>query len=349
MLRSKTTRKNLVTLSGVAAAYILMLVLDGSHSLSSAVSGALIPISAYIVMALSLNLTVGILGELSLGHAGFMSIGAFSAAVASAGLGQYIHSPVLLMILCLLIGGILAGIVGFLIGIPVLRLKGDYLAIVTLAFGEIIRNIVNTLYVELRDGALHFSLFNKSEAASGKFLIEGPQGASVTHRISTLGFGFALVMVTLIVIMNLVHSREGRAIQAIRDDPIAAGSVGLNITAYKMKAFVISAAFAGMAGVLFALNISTFQAGKFGFNQSIAVLVMVVLGGMGNLRGCVIAAVAVKLLELVLLDFADIWMLIYAVVLIAVMLLGSNARVKQLRAMLSAKLRRKAGRKEAVK
>ncbi len=349
LLKSKTTRKNLITIASVAAAYVILLILDGSRVLSRSLSGQLVPISAYIVMALSLNLTVGILGELSLGHAGFMSVGAFSGVVAAATLSSYISNPILLMLVCIVIGGLLAGIIGFLIGIPVLRLRGDYLAIVTLAFGEIIRNIFNCLYVELRGNSLHFSLFGEGvDTLNGNFLIAGAQGASISQRLSSLGFGFALVMFTLFIIMNIVHSKEGRAIKAIRDNPIAAESVGLNITAYKMKAFVISAMLAGMAGVLFALNYTKIEAKQFDFNKSISVLVMVVLGGMGNLRGCVIAAVLLKLLELFLLDFSDIWMLIYAVVLICTMILNSNAHFKQFKLNVSKKLKRLFRRKEAA-
>ncbi len=346
LMKSKTTRKNLITLGVVAVLYIVLLFLDGNRMLSRSMSGQLVPISAYIVMALSLNLTVGILGELSLGHAGFMSVGAFSGVVAAAALEPYISSPVLLMIAALLIGGLLAGIVGFLIGIPVLRLHGDYLAIVTLAFGEIIRNIFNCLYVEVTDGGLRFSLFGE-DTSTGNFVIAGAQGANITNQISTLGFGFALVMFTLIIIMNVVHSKEGRAIKAIRDNAIAAESVGLNITSYKMKAFVISSVLAGMAGVLFALNYTKIEARQFDFNKSISVLVMVVLGGMGNLRGCVISAALLKLLEVFLLDFGDIWMLIYAIVLIGMMLLNSNARFKQFKQSVTKKTRSIFRRKEA--
>ena len=349
-IQSKTTRKNAATLIGVCAVYIVLLVLDGGGFLSRSLSGQLVPISAYIIMALSLNLTVGILGELSLGHAGFMSIGAFSGVVAAAVLGPYIVSPLLLMLVCVAIGGILAGIMGFLIGIPVLRLRGDYLAIVTLAFGEIIRTIFNCLYVELVDGAPHFSMFGDGvDTINGNFVIAGAQGASISNRLSTLGFGFALVLFTLVIIMNLVHSKEGRAIKAIRDNPIAAESVGLNLTVYKMKAFVISAFLAGIAGVLFALNYTKIEAKQFDFNKSISVLVMVVLGGMGNLRGCIIAAVALKLLELFLLDFGDLWMLIYALVLILVMILNANARFKESKRTLGKRVKALLRRKEVAK
>ena len=346
--KSKTSRQNLITLAMVIVAFAILFVLNEGKSLSRSFSGQLVPICVYIVMALSLNLTVGILGELSLGHAGFMSVGAFTGVVAVAYLQQYITSPVLLMLVAMLIGGIMAGIAGFLIGIPVLRLRGDYLAIVTLAFGEIIRNILECLYVELDGGALRFSMFGSADVG-GNFIISGPQGASVPSKLSTFGLGIGLVLFTLIVIMNIVHSKEGRAVKAIRDNAIAAESVGLNLTAYKMKAFVTSAILAGMAGVLFAMNYSTVEAKKFNFNTSISVLVMVVLGGMGNLRGSIIAAALLTVLPELLRGFDDYRMLIYAIVLILVMLLNANARVKQIKLACSQKLRSLFSRKEASK
>lgn len=342
--KSKTSRQNIITLLGMAVVLSLFLVLDGNGLLKRSLSGQLVPICVYIIMALSLNLTVGIMGELSLGHAGFMSIGAFSGVIAVASLGNFIGSPVLLMIIAVLIGGILAGIMGFLIGIPVLRLRGDYLAIVTLAFGEIIKNIINCLYVSLDGTKLQFAMFSGAKL-TGNFIINGPQGAAITNRLSTFGFGAALVMVSLILIMNIVHSKEGRAIKAIRDNAIAAESVGLNITAVKMKAFVISAVFAGMAGVLFAMNYSVIEAKKFNFNTSINVLVMVVLGGMGSIRGSIIAAIVLTVLPELLRGFDDFRMLIYALILILVMILNSNSRFKQFKLNISNKLKWKGATK----
>lgn len=221
---------------------------------------------------------------------------------------------------------------------------------VTLAFGEIIRNIFDCLYINIDDKGLHASMFSGSDLP-GQAIVAGPQGASVPARLSTFALGFGLVLVTLILIMNLVHSREGRAIRAIRDNNIAAESVGLNVTAFKMKAFVISAVLAGMAGVLFAMNYSAIEAKKFNFNTSISVLVMVVLGGMGSLRGSVIAAVVLTVLPEALRGLEDYRMLIYAIVLIAVMVLNNNLRFQQLKQSmkdrLSRVLRRIFRRKEA--
>lgn len=345
--KSKTSRQNLITLASVMIVFSVFFVLNNNGVLSRSLSGQLIPICVYIIMALSLNLTVGILGELSLGHAGFMSVGAFSGVIAVSFLGNYIGNPILLMVVAIIIGGLLAALTGFLIGIPVLRLRGDYLAIVTLAFGEIIKNILNCLYVTIDEAGLHASMFDSS-SLPGKFIINGPQGAKIPARLSTFGLGFVLVMIVLIIIMNFVHSKEGRAIKAIRDNSIAAESVGLNITAYKMKAFVISAAMAGMAGVLFAMNYSAIEAKKFNFNTSISVLVMVVLGGMGNLRGSIIAAIILTVLPELLRGFDDYRMLIYALVLILVMVLGSNARFQQFKISISKKIKGIFKRKEAA-
>lgn len=345
--KSKTSRQNIITLASVIIVFTAVLLMYNSGMLSRSLSGQLVPICVYIIMALSLNLTVGILGELSLGHAGFMSIGAFSGVVAVTSLGQYIGNPVLLMIVAIVIGGLLAAVAGFLIGIPVLRLRGDYLAIVTLAFGEIIKNILNCLYITIDPDGLHVAMFSGAKLP-GEFIINGPQGAKVTERLSGFGLGFVLVIVVMLIIMNFVHSKEGRAIKAIRDNPIAAESVGLNITSYKMRAFVISAAMAGMAGVLFAMNYSAVEAKKFDFNTSISVLVMVVLGGMGNLRGSIIAAIVLTVLPELLRGFDDYRMLIYAVVLILVMLLSSNQRFQQFKITMKKKITKKFRKKEAA-
>ena len=345
--KSKTSRQNIITLASVIIVFTAVFFMNQGGMLSRSLSGQLVPICVYIIMALSLNLTVGILGELSLGHAGFMSIGAFSGVVAVTSLGQYIGNPILLMIVAIIIGGLLAAIAGFLIGIPVLRLRGDYLAIVTLAFGEIIKNILNCLYITIDPDGLHVAMFSGAKLP-GEFIINGPQGAKVTERLSNFGTGFVLVIVVMLIIMNFVHSKEGRAIKAIRDNPIAAESVGLNITSYKMRAFVISAAMAGMAGVLFAMNYSAVEAKKFDFNTSISVLVMVVLGGMGNLRGSIIAAIVLTVLPELLRGFDDYRMLIYAVVLILVMLLNSNQKFQQFKISIKKKLTAKFRKKEAA-
>ena len=282
----------------------------------------MVPICVYIVMAVSLNLTVGILGELSLGHAGFMSVGAFTGVTAAVALSRNVDSgPVLLIV------GML---VGFLIGIPVLRLKGDYLAIVTLAFGEIIKGIFNNLYVGVDSSGLHMSLISDKTnlAEDGEMIIGGPMGLETIPRESNFTAGIILVIITLIVVFHLVNSRSGRAIMAVRDNRIAAESIGINITKYKLMAFTVSAALAGAAGTLFAMNYTTLVANKFDFNTSILILVFVVLGGLGNMLGSIIAATALTILPEALREFSDYRMLVYAIVLILVMLATNNDTFK---------------------
>ena len=265
----------------------------------------LVPICAYVVMAVSLNLTVGVMGELSLGHAGFMSVGAFMGTTAAVSLQGVIASAPLRLAIAMVIGAIFAAIIGFLIGIPVLRLRGDYLAIVTLAFGEIIKSIFTNLYIGLDSRGYHIRFLQAPEnlEEGGKLILGGPMGIGGVQKIATFTGGFILVMLCLIVIFHLVNSRTGRAILAIRDNRIAAESVGIPVTRYKMTAFVISASMAGAAGALFALNYSTIAANKFDFNASILILVFVVFGGLGNMLGSVIAAALLTALPEALRSF----------------------------------------------
>ncbi len=346
----KNLVNNLITYAIVVATYIVCQILIGNGTMTRSLRGQLVPICVYIVMAVSLNLTVGISGELSLGHAGFMSVGAFAGIVASGWLlsATGMENETLRLIVSMVVGGVFAGIAGVIIGIPVLRLHGDYLAIVTLAFGEIIRNVLNCLYISIGPGSvrsvvdpsnaaattkavmmdkLHIQ-FNSTPPSDWQVLVNGPAGATGVAKISTFVIGFALVLFTLFVVLNLVNSRSGRAIMAIRDSRIAAESVGINITKYKMMAFVTSAFLAGMAGALFGLNYSTVTASKFKFDTSILVLVFVVLGGIGNIRGSVIAAALLTVLPELLRAFADYRMLVYAVVLIAVMLATNSPALR---------------------
>lgn len=348
MKRNQSAVHQLITYGMVIAAYILCQILVENGSMTRSLKGQLIPIAVYIVMAVSLNLTVGISGELSLGHAGFMSVGAFSGIVVSQWMGTVypnVHVYVRL-VFAIVTGGIAAGIAGVLIGIPVLRLRGDYLAIVTLAFGEIIRNIMNLLYVSVDQGRLRMA-FNDG-ALPGEQVIAGPKGAVGIEKIATFTMGFILVMITLFVVLNLINSRSGRAIMAIRDSRIAAESVGINVTKYKMMAFVISSVLAGMAGALFGLNYSTVSAGKFKFDMSILVLVFVVLGGIGNIRGSVVAATLLTILPELLRAFSDYRMLVYAVVLIVVMLASNSSLAgklnQQYQMWLRAKRKKERGR-----
>ena len=328
---SSATRTNFLTYLGVIIAFAILQPLSMGGKLDPTLQGQLVPVCAYVVMALSLNLTVGVMGELSLGHAGFMSVGAFSGAVAASALQNVIASVPLRLVIALVVGAVFAGIVGTLISVPVLRLNGDYLAIVTLAFGQIIKSIVENLYVGVDGKGLHFSFLKPTITLGqgGKMILNGPMGIPNISKISTFLAGFALILVTLVVIFNLVNSRSGRAIMAIRDNRIAAESVGLNVTKYKMMAFVTSAALAGAAGALFALGQNTIVASKFDFNTSILILVYVVLGGLGNMWGSIIAAAFLTILPEtpMMRGLADYRMLVYAVVLILVMLATNSKSI----------------------
>ena len=246
--RSKTTKNNIITYIMVILLFAVMQTLVSTGNVSSLLKGLLVPLCAYIILAVSLNLTVGILGELSLGHAGFMCVGAFTSAFFSKCTADLIPISGVRYLLALLIGAAAAGLCGILIGIPVLRLKGDYLAIVTLAFGEIIKNIVNILFIGRDENGFHFSTKDSLSlglSPEGEVLINGPQGITGTPQDSSFFIGVVLILVTLFIVLNLIHSRSGRAIMAIRDNRIAAESIGINITKYKLMAFSISAALAG--------------------------------------------------------------------------------------------------------
>lgn len=337
---NKFTLTNIKAYGLVLIAFIILFPMQSAGMINNSISGQLVPICTYIVMAISLNLTVGFLGELSLGHAGFMSVGAFTGVITAICLQDSVTADPVRLLLAIIVGGIAAGIAGFIIGIPVLRLRGDYLAIVTLAFGEIIKNIINCLYVGVDASGLHMSM--KSAAAlgmvNGKLIINGPQGAVGIAKLSTFMAGILLILFALFIVLNLVNSKTGRAVTAIRDNRIAAESVGIGITRYKLTAFIISAVLAGMAGALYAMNFSTIIARKFDFNTSILILVFVVLGGMGNIVGSIIATTLLYMLPELLRGLEDYRMLIYAVVLILVMLLTNSQKVKQLNDKLSVRL-----------
>lgn len=347
---NKFTRTNLKAYGIVILAFLILFPLQSAGMINNSISGQLVPICTYIVMAISLNLTVGFLGELSLGHAGFMSVGAFSGVITAVCLQSAAAPAPVRLLIAIIVGGICAGIAGLLIGIPVLRLRGDYLAIVTLAFGEIIKNIINCLYVGIDASGLHVSM-SSAEAlgmTNGNLILNGPQGAVGITKTATFGAGILLILFTLFVVLNLINSKTGRAVTAIRDNRIAAESVGIGITRYKLTAFIISAVLAGMAGALYAMNFSTIAAKKFDFNTSILILVFVVLGGMGNIVGSIVATALLYMLPELLRGVADYRMLIYAIVLILVMLATNSQRIKQLREQIKAKFfgRKNQGKQE---
>ncbi|MFV0529705.1 MAG: branched-chain amino acid ABC transporter permease [Lachnospiraceae bacterium] len=318
-------RQNAITYGIVLLFFIIAQTLVLTGNLSSLMEGLLVPLCVYIILAVSLNLTVGIMGELSLGHAGFMCVGAFSGAFFSKVTQNVITIDGLRFVLALLVGMLVAAVFGILIGIPVLRLRGDYLAIVTLAFGEIIKNLINVLFIGRDSSGFHFSTKDALSLgldSDGEVLINGPQGITGTPKNSTFFIGVVLVLITLFIVLRLVNSRDGRAVMAIRDNRIAAESVGINITKYKILAFSISAALAGVAGVLYSHNLASLTASpkNFGYNMSIMILIFVVLGGIGNMRGSIIAALILTLLPELLRGLSDYRMLIYAIILIVMML-----------------------------
>ena len=343
LLKNKSKRTNLITFAVVIVAYAIMQTLYSMGILSNSLKGQLIPICAYIVLAVSLNLVVGISGELSLGHAGFMGVGAFTGIVAATVAQGAVDSPILRLIIAMIAGGIMAGIMGGLIGIPVLRLRGDYLAIVTLAFGEILKNVIGNLYVGLDADGLRIALSEEGVrlADGGKMILSGPLGATGVMKIASFPVGFALILFTLFIILNIINSKEGRAIKAIRDNRIAAESVGINVMTFKMKAFVLSAFLAGMAGALYGLNYSSIMASKFNFNTSINILIYVVLGGMGNILGSVISATVLYILPEAMRALEDYRMILYAVVLIVVMLFTWSPKFKGFVARISAGIQEK--------
>ena len=316
---------DVVTFALVVLLYAVVAFLLYSGSLTRQIANMLIPISVYIVLAVSLNLVVGLLGELSLGHGGFLSVGLFSGclvaiALSATSLPLFVRLP-----LSMIVGGLVAMVFGFIVGLPALRLKGDYLAIVTLACGEIIKNIITNL--NITGGAL--GLDTSSIYAGAKDL---------------LPYGAVLVLLTVAVMLNLKRSKYGRAIMAIRDNRIAAESVGLNVTWYKLAVFVIAAFFAGCAGVLYGHSLANIKAAAFDYNMSIEILVIVVLGGMGSVPGSVISAIVLTVLPEALREVADYRMLVYAIVLILVMQATNNPTMKRFFA--SAKEKLTPGRKE---
>ena len=328
-----STRQNLISYTLVIAAFLVIQLLLGQGMLSRSIQGQLVPICCYIVMALSLNLVVGISGELSLGHAGFMSVGAFSGVAAAVSLQGSVGSPAVRLVIAIAVGAVLAAAAGFIVGVPALRLQGDYLAIVTLAFGQIIVNILQCVYLGVDGEGLHFNFLDAElHMVDGISIISGPKGTVSVTRIASFTAGFLLILVTLAVVQNLVNSRAGRAIMAARDNRIAAGSVGVNVTKYKLMAFVTAAALAGAAGALYGLNYSSVAPSKFDYNTSILVLVFVVLGGLGSIRGSIIAAAVLYVLPELLRQFniSDYRMLIYAIILILVMLVTNNDQLKTL-------------------
>ncbi len=301
---------------GILTAVLGGMTLGGMH-FNSSLLFLLEKIAISIILAVSLSIVVGFLGELSLGHAGFMCVGAYLGGKISVILESSLGNGPLTLIISLAVGGGVAAICGIIIGIPALRLRGDYLAIVTLAFGEIVR-----------------SLFQNSsdESFGGALGLNTPRYDKHTLFV----WAFVLVLITLAVVQNFMRSKHGRAVTAIRDNEIAARSTGINVTKYKLIAFTFSAFFAGIAGVLYSFSNYTVQSAKFGYNYSIEILVMVVLGGMGSINGAIVAAALItflntKLATILTGDLAVLQNLLYAIVLIAIIIYNNSPALKGFR------------------
>ena len=298
-----------------------MVLLNNGGVLGRSTVGLLSRIAYSIIMAVSLNLVVGFLGELSLGHAGFMCVGAYIGCYCANLLHPVLNNPLLVLIIAMIIGGACAAVFGFIIGLPALRLKGDYLAIVTLAFGEIVRNVFKNL--PWFGGAM--GLNTKTYKPSSLFIV-----------------AFVVVLIVLFLSQNLIRSKHGRAVTAIRDNEIAAKAMGINVTFYKLLIFVISSAFAGVAGVIYGHFATPVMYSFFSYNYSIEVLVMVVLGGMGSLNGSIIAATLITYINFLLQDnlsgdLAALRLLVYALILIVMVLFNNAPAMQKYRERLSIK------------
>lgn len=285
----------ITTLILVLALYAVFFSLINAGFISRYQTGIMILICINIILAVSLNVTVGCLGQITIGHAGFMSVGAYAAALFSKsgiveGLPGYF--------IALIVGGIVAGIVGIIIGIPALRLNGDYLAIITLAFGEIIRVLIE--YFDFTGGA------------------QGLRGIPRTY--SNFSIIYFIMVASVMMMFSLMTSRHGRAVLSIREDEIASGASGINTTYYKTFAFTLSAIFAGVAGGVYAHHLGILGARQFDYNYSINILVMVVLGGMGSFTGSIISAIALTILPEVLRGFSDYRMIVYSLLLVLTMI-----------------------------
>ncbi len=303
----KVNKKIIGRILAVVLAYALITFLIKGGVLNRQYTSLIVPIGVNIMLAVSLNLVTGFLGELSLGHAGFMSLGAYAGALFTLNTDM---GDLPSIIAAMLIGGVVAAIFGFLIGVPVLRLQGDYLAIVTLAFGEIIKSVLNSMT-----------------------FTNGPKGLSKIPLISNYQhytLVFIVTVITILVISNIVDSRHGRAVCSVRDNYIAAESIGVHVSRFKIMAFVVSAFFAGVAGVLYAHNVGIIKPTTFDYNKSIEILVIVVLGGMGSIRGSIIAAVVLTILPEMLRGADNLRMLLYSIVLIAMMLFNQSGLKERL-------------------
>lgn len=313
--------KNNINYFVLTALLVILIVLDQFGLLGRSMTGLVTKMGYSAILAVSLNLVVGFLGELSLGHAGFMCAGAYIGCFFANYMYTVVDNQILVLFLAMVVGGLVATVLGFIVGLPALRLKGDYLAIVTLAFGEIIRNIFNNTSSDTFGGAMGMS----TKKLNGTTL-------------------FIITLITLIIVLflcqSLIRSKHGRAITAIRDNEIAAKSMGINVTYYKLFVFALAACFAGIAGVLYGHSLSTVRQDAFTYNYSIEILVMVVLGGIGSMRGSIISASLIVYINALLQnnlsgDMAEIKQAVYAVILIIVVIFNNAPALNKVKDKLS--------------
>lgn len=338
----KQTKNNLITFIGAAVLFFTMAALSQAGLLNNKINGLLVLIGIYVIASISLNLTVGVLGELSLGHAGFMCVGVYVSGTVSLVIQNSPNLAVpdwLRFAIAIILGGIMAAFFGILVGIPVLRLRGDYLAIVTLGFGEIMSSLANNIYLVMDNNGLHLGFTQAPElgesSEGAKELLRGPIGMSAPQD-ANVWIVTVVLLICLAVLMLFIDSKSGRACMAVRDNYIAAQSVGINVTKFKLMAFTISAAIAGVAGALYAHSVSTISANKFDYNMSILILVFVVLGGLGSLRGSIIATIILYALPELFREVGQYRMLIYAIVLIVMMIFNNAPFFVQLRERIGA-------------
>lgn len=260
-------------------------------------AGIYVNILIYILFALSLNVVSGVMGELNLGHAGFISIGAYSASILSIFLQKYSLNSDLHLLIVTIFGGIIAGFSGLFLSSITLRLRGDYLAIITLAFGEIIKYIIQNIN-----------------------FLGGAAGLNGIPNITTFNNVYLIVVLSSVVLIMILISKKGRLLLSIRENEIAAENMGVDINKAKIYGFILSAFFAGIGGSLFAHNLGSLTPDKFNFVFSIEILVMVVLGGLGSITGAVVSATFLTLLNEILRSVSEYRLLIYSLILIFLMI-----------------------------
>lgn len=289
-----------VNLLALILVYLLLKLAMSFGLITRYHQGIIVFIMINIILATSLNLATGFLGQLTLGHAGFMAVGAYASAITSIKLRALMPGApdFMLLIFSLIAAAIVAALVGVLIGIPALRLRGDYLAIITLGFGEVIRVVINNM----------------------RGITGGAQGLTGIPKIVSFDSVFWITVFVVLLLYRLTHSRQGRSIMSIREDEIAAEAVGIKTTRYKVMGFAFAAGLAGIGGGLYANYLAFLDPNTFNFMRSVEILVIVVLGGMGSLTGSIVAAIVLTIMPEALRSFADYRLLLYSFLLVVMMI-----------------------------